>query len=82
MMGSREMRGEVSRQINLLISNSNALQFGRTLCFIGHLGVTVRSKRSTITMKWSTVDRFRNFTIVGSEMEGPDASFEMRYKRH
>ena len=76
------MRGEVSRKINFLISNSNALQFGRTLCFIGHLGVTVRSKRSTVTMKRSTVDRFRNVAIVGSEMEGLDESFEMRYKTH
>ena len=28
----------------------------------------------------STIDRFRNIVIVGSEMEGPDASVEMRYK--
>ena len=52
------MRGEVSRQINFLISNSNALEFGRTPHFIHILGVTVRSKRSTVAMERSIVDRF------------------------
>ena len=32
-MRSREMRGEVSRQINFLISNSNALEHRRTLFY-------------------------------------------------
>ena len=74
------MRGEVSRQINLLISNSNALEFGRTHRFIVHLGVTVRSKRSTVTMKRSIVDRLEYIASVGSPMEGPGGPFEMRFK--
>ena len=74
------MRGEVSRQINLLISNLNALEFGRTHRFIVDLGVTVRSKRSTLTMKRSILDRFEYVVSVGSPMEGPDDSFEMRFK--
>ena len=65
-----------------LISNSNDLQIGGTPRFIGIFGITVRSKRSTVTMKRSTVDCFGNIAIVGSEMEGLDASFEMRYKTH
>ena len=79
-MRSRETRGEVSRQINLLISYSNALQFGRTDRFIVHLGVTVRSKRWTVTMKRSIVDRFEYIASVGSPMEGLDGPFEMRFK--
>ena len=49
-----------------LISNSTALQIRRTCLFIGHLGVTVRSKRSTVMMERSTVDRFKNIVAVGS----------------
>ena len=79
-MGLRETSGEVYRQINLLISNSNALEFGRTFCFIVHLGVTVRSKRSTVTMERSIVDRFKYVASVGSPMEGPDDPFEMHFK--
>ena len=33
-----------------------------------------------VTMKRSTVDRFGNIKIVGSEMEGPDVSLDMCYK--
>ena len=40
-MRSREMRGEVSRQINFFDFHSNALELGRTNRFIGFLGVTV-----------------------------------------
>ena len=79
-MRSRETRGEVSRQINFLISNSNALQFGRTSCFIVHLGVAVRSKRSMVTIERSIMDRFEYVASVGSPMEGPDDPFEMRFK--
>ena len=80
MMGLREMRGEVYRQINLLISNLNALEFRRTSCFIVHLGVTVRSKRSTVTMERSIVECFKYVASLGSPMEGPDDPFEMRFK--
>ena len=65
-----------------LISNLNGLQIGGTPRFIEILGVTARSKQSTITMKSSTLDRFENIVIVGSEIERQDASFEMRYKTH
>ena len=41
-----------------LISNSNALQIGRTCLFIGYLGVTVRLKQSTVKMERSIMDRF------------------------
>ena len=79
-MRSRETRGEVSRQINLLISNSNALESGRTLSFIVHLGVTVRSKRSTVMMERSIVDRLEYIASVESLMEGPDDPLDMRFK--
>ena len=65
-----------------LISNSNALQIGRTSCFIGHLGVIVRSKRSTVTMKRSTVDRFKNIVADRSRSTIWMRSDEMRYKMH
>ena len=79
-MRSRETREEVSRPINLCISNSNALEFGKTHRFIVHLGVTVRSKRSTVTMKRSTMDRFENIVAVGSQSTVWMCSDEMRYK--
>ena len=79
-MRSRETGGEVSRQINFLISNSNALEHRRTSCFIVHLGVTIRSKRSTVTMKRSTMDHFENIVIVGSRSTVWMHSDEMRYK--
>ena len=65
-MRSRETRGEVSRQSNFLTSNSNALEHRRTSCFIVHLGVTVRSKRSMVTMERSMMDRFKNIVAIGS----------------
>ena len=49
-----------------LISNSNALERRKTLSFIVHLGVPVRSKRSTVTMKRSIVDRFEKVAAVRS----------------
>ena len=56
---SREMRErEVSRQSILLKSHSDALERRRTSLYIWLLIVTVRSKRSTVTMKRSIVDRF------------------------
>ena len=79
-MRSRETRGEVSRQINFLISNSNALEHRRTSCFIVHLGITVRSKRSTVTMKWYTMDHFKNIVAVGSRSMVSMRSDEMCYK--
>ena len=63
----REIReGRCLNRSIWLISNSNALQIGRTCLFIGHLGVTVRSKQSTVMMERSTVDRFKNIVAVGS----------------
>ena len=63
-----------------LISNSNTLQIGRTCLFIRYLGVTIRSKRSAVTMKRSIVDRFKHIAAVGSSMEGPDETVDKRYK--
>ena len=67
------MRGEVSRQINLFDFHSNGLNIGRTPPFIHILGVTIRSKRSTVTMKRSMMDRCKNIMAVGSRMERLDA---------
>ena len=63
-----------------LISNSNALKIGRTCLFIGYLGVTVWSKRSTVMMKRSIMDCFEHIAAVGSSMEGPDETVDKRYK--
>ena len=82
-MGLRETRGE-ERCLNrliALISNSNALEHRRTPLFIHILGVTVRSKRSTVTMKRSIVDRFENIAAVRSSMEGLDDLVDKRYKK-
>ena len=57
-------RKEVSKQINLLISNSNAYKSEEHALFIGYLGVTVRSRRSMVTMERSIVDHFKNVTAV------------------
>ena len=56
------------------------LRILKTHRFIGFWGVTVRSKRSTVTMKRPRWTVSENIAIVGSEMEGPDASLEMHYK--
>ena len=80
---NRDVReGRCLNRSIFLISNSNLLQIRRTPCFIGHLGVTVRSKRSTVTMERSIMDRFRNVAAVGSEMERQDELFEIHYKTH
>ena len=71
-MGSRETRGEVAKQINCFDFQLECLEHQRTPLFIHILGVTVRSKRSTVTMKRSTVDRFENVAAVGLLMERPD----------
>ena len=55
-----------------LISNSNAYKSEEHALFIGYLGIIVPSKRSTVTMERSIVDRFKNVAAVGSEMERPD----------
>ena len=72
-MESRDSRREVSKQINLLDFNFECLEHRRTPLFIQILGVTVRSKRSTVMMERSIVDRFKNVATVGYEMERPDA---------
>ena len=67
MRWDREKREGRCLDISIaLISNLNDLQIERTPCFIGHLGITIQSKRSTVTMERSIVDRFKNFVIVGS----------------
>ena len=65
-----------------LIFILNALESERTSLFIQVLGVTVQSKRSTVTMKRSIVDRFDYIAAVGSLMEHPDEAVEKRYKTH
>ena len=80
---NREIREErcLIRSIGL-ISNSNAYKSEEHALFIHFLGVTVRSKRSTVTLKRSIVDRFSYIAAVGSWMERPDEAFDMRYKTH
>ena len=63
-----------------LIFNSNALQIGITCLFIGYLGVTVRSKRSTVTMKRSIVNRFDYVAAIRSLMERLDEAVDIHYK--
>ena len=65
-----------------LISISNALEIRRTYLFIQVLGGTVRSKRSTVTMKRSIVNCFDYIAAVGSLMKRSDEAVEMRYKTH
>ena len=72
-MESRDSRKEVSKHINLVDFKLECLEHRRTTLFIQILGVTVRSKRSTVTMERSIVDHFENVAAVGSEMELPDA---------
>ena len=81
-MESRETRGRVSRPLNLIEIQLECLQRRRTSLFKGFFIVTVRSFRSTVMMKRPRWIVSKNVAIVGSEMEGPDASLEMRYKTH
>ena len=78
-MESRETRERVSRQLNWIEISTLMLTNVEEQSLIGLLIVIVRSKRSTVKMKRSTMDCFKNVVIVGSEMKGPDASLEMRY---
>ena len=79
-MESRDSRRWVSKQINLDWFQLGCLQTWRTHRFIGKNFVTVRSKRSTVTINgpWWTV--FGNIVIVGLWMEGSDAPVDRRYK--
>ena len=63
-----------------LISNSNGLNIETTDRFIGFLGVTVRSKWSTVTMERSIMDRFKKVVAVSSRWTVQMRSNEMRYK--
>ena len=81
-MESREMRGMVSRQLNLIEIQLECLQRRRTSLFKGFFIVTVRSFRLMVTMKRPRWIVSENVAIVGYEMEGPNASLEMRYKTH
>ena len=74
-------RGCLDSSIGLK-SQLGCLQRRRTSLFKGFLIVTVQSLRSTVTMKHPRWIVLENVAIVGSEMEGPDASLEMRYKWH
>ena len=71
---------EVSKHINCFDFQLEFLEHRRTPLFIHILGVTVQSKRSTVMMKRSTVDRFEHIVAVGSSMEGPDDALDLRYK--
>ena len=79
-MGLRETRGEVSRQIDCFDFQLECLEHRRTCLFIVHLGVTVGSKQSTVTMERSIVDPFEYIASVRSLMEGADDPFDMRFK--
>ena len=68
-MGSRELRGEVSKHINCFNFQLECLQIRRTSLFIGKLGVTVRLKRLTVTMERSIVDHFEHIAAVGFVMK-------------
>ena len=79
-MESWYSRREVSKHINFLDFKLECLEHRRTPLFIQILGVTVRSKQSTVTMKRSIVDHFENVAAVRSLMERPDEALDMRYK--
>ena len=79
-MGSRDSRGEASKQINCFDFPLECLEHRRTPLFIQLLGVTIRLKRSTITMERSIVDHFENIAAVGSSKEGPDDPVDKHYK--
>ena len=65
-MESREMSGMVSRQFNLIEIQLEYIQRRRTSLFKGNLGVTVRSFRSTVTMKRPRWTVSENIMAVGS----------------
>ena len=69
-MESRDQRREVSKQINLLDFKLECLEHRRTPLFLQILGVTIRLKRSTVTMEWSIVFQPNlNFKLsVGAEI--------------
>ena len=67
-------------QINCFDFQIECLEHRRTCLFIVHLGVTVRSKRLTVTMERSILDHFDYIKSVGSLMEGPDDPFDMHFK--
>ena len=75
---NQEIRGGrcLNRSIGL-ISNSNAFKWEEHALFIHFLGVTVRSKRSMVTMERSIMDRFEHIVVVVSVMKRSD---EMHYK--
>ena len=79
-MESRETRGMVSRQFNLIQIQLEYLQMSKNKPFIAILGVTARSFRSTVTMKRSIVDRFNKVAIVGLKMERQDDPINKCYK--
>ena len=72
---------EVSRQSILLNSHSDAYKTWRTSLFIGGLIVTVRSKRSTVTINGSRWTVFQNVAIVGLKMDGTDTPWFCVLKR-
>ena len=76
-MELRDSRRECLNRSIRLISNSNAYKSEEHTLFIRYLGVTVGSKRSTVTMERSIMDHFEHITAVGSVMKRSD---EMRYK--
>ena len=78
---NREIREEWCLHRSIWIDfNSDAYKRWRTSLYIGLLIVTVWSKRSTVTINGPRWTVFGNVASVGSEMEGPDSSRDMRYK--
>ena len=79
---NREIREEWCLDRSIWIDfNSDAYKTWRTSLFIGGLIVTVRSKRSTVTINGPRWTVFQNFAIVGLKMDGPDAPWFCVLKR-
>ena len=77
---SRETGKEGVLTVNLIDSCLDVLERRRTCVYIGRKIVTVRSFRSTVTMKRSTMDRFENIVAVRSRWTVQIFSSERRYK--
>ena len=81
-MESRETREKVSRQFNWTEISTRMLRILKNTSFYRLFGHNHPIETIDGYDETSTMDRFGNIAIVGSEMEGPDVSLEMRYKTH
>ena len=77
---SRETCKDGVLTVNLIDSCLDVLERRRTCPFIGRKFITVRSKRSTVTITVHDGPFSENVAIVGSRMEGPYLSRDVRYK--